>query len=282
MSNPRHLREPFRHARRRHTGRRIGRLPLVPAAAIGVAAVAALPSSQAISATTGGHADRAAVVDLSTALGRTTPGATPTAQATTAPTAKPSPAATKSTPTASKPTASKTAEPTPAAKLELNYKYAVQINGWYCGPAAARIALTARGLYPTQDELAAKLGTTVNGTNSSADIARVLNAMTKTSFYQATFLPSKSVTTKQINQLQSDVVDAISHGYALVMNVVGTGQDTNGNAYTFSGGHYIAAVGYQDNGRKVKIADSANGYTASYWMTVSNLAEWVGTRGYTS
>jgi hypothetical protein len=286
MTNHRHLRKRFRHARRHSARQRLGRVPLVSAAAIGVAAVGAVPASQAMSAMADVPSDRATVVDLSAAQGQTALGeqatASPAPTATTPAATKSSPGTTNTTSFASKPAATKTAEPAAPAKLELHYKYAVQINGWYCGPAAARIALTARGLYPSQDELAAKLGTTVNGTNSSADITRVLNAMTKTSFYHTTFIPSKAVTTKQINQLQSDVVDAVSHGYAVVMNVVGTGQDTNGNAYSFPGGHYIAAVGYQDNGRKVKIADSANGYTASYWVTVSNLAEWAGTRGYAS
>jgi Peptidase_C39 like family len=286
MTNHRHLRKRFRHARRHTARQRLGRVPLISAATIGVAAAGALPVSQAMSAAADVRSDRATVVELSAANGQ----AAVTGLAKASPVPKPStPAAAKSSPgmakasaSPSKPAPSKTAKPAAPAKLELSYKYAVQINGWYCGPAAARIALTARGLYPSQDELAAKLGTTVNGTDSAADITRVLNAVTKTSFYHTTFLPSKSVTAKQISQLQSDVVDAISHGYGVVMNVVGTGQDTSGNAYSFPGGHYIAAVGYQDNGRKVKIADSANGYTASYWMTVSNLANWAGTRGYAS
>jgi hypothetical protein len=286
MTNHRHLRKRFRHARRHGAPQRLGRVPLMSAAAIGLAAVGALPVSQAMSATTDGRSDQATVVDLSAAQGRTAAGeqakASPAPTVTTPAAPKSSPRTTSTTASASKPAATRTAKPAAPTKLELRYQYAVQINGWYCGPAAARIALTARGLYPSQGELATKLGTTVNGTNSSTDIARVLNAVTKTSFYHTTFIPTKAVTTKQINQLQSDVMEAISHGYAVVMNVVGTGQDTNGNAYSFPGGHYIVAVGYQDNGRKVKIADSANGYTASYWMTASNLATWAGTRGYAS
>jgi Peptidase_C39 like family len=290
MTNHRHLRKRFRHARRHPARQRLGRVPLVSAAAIGVAVVGAVPASQAMSAAT--------VVDLSAAQSQTAAGsratANPAPAATTPAAAKSSPGVASTSPgvastspgvastspAANKPTATRTAEPAAPAKLQLQYKYAVQINGWYCGPAAARIALTARGLYPSQDELAARLGTTVNGTNSSADVARVLNAMTKTSLYRATSIPTKSVTTTQVNQLRSDVVDAVRHGYAVVMNVVGTAQDTAGTAYSFPGGHYIAAVGYQDNGRQVKIADPANGYRASYWVTVSDLATWAGTRGY--
>jgi hypothetical protein len=213
------------------------------------------------------------------------PAATPATAAATPAAAKPAPGPASTTSparpaTTKSPTAAGSAGPAAPARLELHYKYAVQVNGWYCGPAATQIALTARGVYQSQEALAAKLGTTVNGTNSSADIARVLNAVTKTSFYQATFVPSKSVTAQQVDRLRSDVVNAISHGYAAVMNVVGSGRDTNGKVYSFPGGHYITAVGYRDGGRTVKIADPANGYTASYWMTVGNLAQWVGARGY--
>jgi Peptidase_C39 like family len=281
MTTHKHYREPFRHARRRNIRWRLGRLPLVPAVAIGVAAVAVLPASQAFSAAMNVHTGQAAVVNMSATRSQTALGvsasATPNAQA-----AKSGPATTNTSSSASKPAATKTAAPAPPAKKELSYKYAVQINSWYCGPAAARIALTTRGLNPSQDALANQLGTTVNGTNSSEDITRVLNAMTKTSFYRTTLIPAKGVTKQQVDQLQADVVRAISHGYGVVTNIVDSGQDVNGNWHSYPGGHYIAVVGYQDNGRQVKIADPANPYSASYWMTASNLADWIGSRGYTS
>jgi len=291
MTTHKHHREPFRHARRHNIRGRLGQLPLVPAAAIGVAAVAALAASQASSAATDVRTDQATVGNMSAAWGQTVPGvaasAIPKAEAAkppsaTPPAAKSSPAKTNTNSPGSTPNATKTAEPAPPAKKELSYTYAVQMTGWYCGPAAARIALTTRGLYPSQDELANQLGTTVNGTNSSEDITRVLNAMTKTSFYHTTSIPAKGVTKQQVDQLQADVVRAISQSYAVVTNIVGTGQDVNGNWYSYPGGHYIAVVGYQDNGRQVKIADPANPYSASYWMTASNLADWVGSRGYVS
>jgi hypothetical protein len=286
VTDHRHLRQPFRHARRHDIRRRLGRLSILPAAAVGVA-VASLPASQAVSAMTDLRPNHAKVVNLSAGQDKpalqdkTLPGALSSPAATSPPAvAKTSPAAPTTSPSA--PTATKKAQPAPPAKRELPYAYAVQINGWYCGPAAARIALTARSIYPSQDQLAAKLGTTVNGTNSSADVVRVLNAMTGTSYYHATSIPTKAVTSQQIEQLRVDVVRAISSGYAVVTNVAGTGQDTSGNTYSFPGGHYITVVGYQANGRTVKIADPANPSSASYWMTAANLATWVGTRGYAS
>jgi Peptidase_C39 like family len=281
MTAHKHSRKRFRHARRSNI-RRLGRLSVVPAAVIGAAAVAALPASQAFSAATGHHTDQASVVNVADARGQSVLGTSPNAAAQAGIAATSKPATTNASPSASKPAVAKEVPPAPPAKKELAYAYAAQINGWYCGPAAARIALTTRGLRPSQDDLANQLGTTGNGTNSAEDVTRVLNAMTKTSFYHTTLIPAKGATKQQIDQLQADVVRAISHGYGMVANIVGDAQDMNGNWYSFSGGHYIAVVGYQDNGRQVKIADPANAYRASYWMTVSNLADWIGSRGYAS
>jgi Peptidase_C39 like family len=286
----RDLRERLRHAGRNHRPKRIGKRPLISLAVIGTAAMAAVPAIQSMDSTEA--PDKAAMVEASDVPGLTVPGQkrpdTTTGEAATSGGAA-TPNASKSTETTTaeqkaKQKAKQKAEVKKAApaKLELYYQYGVQTTGWYCGPAAARMALSARGIYPSQDALAAQLGTTVNGTNSSADIARVLNAVTKTSNYQATSIPSKSVTKQQVEKLRADVVDAVSHGYPVVMNTVGIGQDVNGNTYSFPGGHYITVVGYRDNGTKVKIGDSANPNSASYWMTTSNLANWAGTRGYAS
>lgn len=167
-------------------------------------------------------------------------------------------------------------------KLELYFQYRLQTNGWYCGPAATRMAVSARGHYPSQDALAKQLGTTVNGTNSVTDISRVLNAVNKTSFYHPTKLPAKPASGAHTEKLRADVVHAVRNSYPVVMNVVGTGVDTKGGSHTFDGGHYITVVGYADHGRRVKIGDSANPATSSYWMSTKNLANWAGERGYAS
>jgi peptidase C39-like protein len=47
----------------------------------------------------------------------------------------------------------------------LNIQYQVQSTGYWCGPAATRIALSARIAPPSQQTLADQLGTTTNGTD---------------------------------------------------------------------------------------------------------------------
>jgi hypothetical protein len=192
-----------------------------------------------------------------------------------------------STPAASTPAASAakapapTTPPVPASKV-LKHDYQAQTNFYYCGPAATRIAMTALGLSYSQDAVAAKLGTTVNGTNSADDVTRVLNQVTKGNPYKSTFFegsPSKA----QIVQLRADVVKAVSGNRPVVANIAGAATDTSGNQRSFPGGHYIAVVGYYDRGRTVRISDPAYVYgIGDYTMTVDELANWLATRGYSA
>jgi hypothetical protein len=248
------------------------------AAAIGVASVFAVSVSQSVSAATAHGTHNSSVLDLSaqTMLGKqaASSAARPAASKAAAPAATSAPAAS--------PTTAAPAPPPPSEK-ELAYQFQLQTTFYYCGPAATRIAATARGLQPSQDDAATQLGTTVNGTNSAFDVARVLNGMTGTSFYHATSIPGQEATPQQMDQLQADVAHAVSNGYAVVANIIGTAWDVDGVPHAYDGGHYLTVVGYKDDGRTVKIADPAdlNG-DGSYWMTTINLANWSATRGYAS
>jgi hypothetical protein len=175
------------------------------------------------------------------------------------------------------------AKPSPPSARVLDYDYEAQINGYYCGPAATRIALTARDRHPSQDAVAGELGTTTSGTNSAEDTTRVLNGLADTDFYRTTEIPGNSASSAEMDRLQANVVHAVSSGYAVVANIVGSAADTDGASHEYDGGHYLTVVGYRDNGRTVRIADPAyvNGVSA-YWMSTINLANWMGTRGYSA
>ncbi|MGQ5264772.1 C39 family peptidase [Micromonospora sp. ZYX-F-536] len=171
--------------------------------------------------------------------------------------------------------------PKPPATKVLDYDYQAQNTYYNCGPAATRNALSATGIDRTQDELGAELGTTEMGTNSALDTTRVLNAEVKGSPYR-TRMFAGTPSPAQMDQLQADVVAAISAGRGVVANVVGDATDTNGGWHSYGGGHYIAVVGYKDNGRTVRIADSANAADPAYWITTIDLANWIATRGYSA
>ncbi|MBO4210610.1 C39 family peptidase [Micromonospora echinofusca] len=175
-----------------------------------------------------------------------------------------------------------TAKPKPPAKKVLDVDYQAQTTYYYCGPAAVRNALTVRGIERSQDALAGPLNTDEGGTDSAYDTTRVLNDVTGTDFYRTRLIPGGSATEAQMDQLRADVVRAVSTGYAVVANVAGSVTDTEGGWHSFPGGHYIAVVGYADDGRSVRIADSADPATASYWLETTVLANWIATRGYSA
>ncbi|WP_406105374.1 C39 family peptidase [Micromonospora globbae] len=165
---------------------------------------------------------------------------------------------------------------------ELNVRYEAQPNFYYCGPAATRNALSVQGKDINVDAMAKEMGTTEAGTNSINDITPVLNKETGKNAYHSVEISSPTADEKQTDKLRTDIVDTVDDGRAVVANIAGTAVDTDGNTHSFEGGHYISVIGYRDGGHEVKIADSADPATASYWMSVDNLADWIATRGYSA
>ncbi|GAA4566973.1 hypothetical protein GCM10023176_18180 [Micromonospora coerulea] len=196
----------------------------------------------------------------------------------TSPSRKASPTATSAKPD---PDLTRKAAPKPPSTKVLDYDYEAQTAYWNCGPAAVRNALSASGVETTQDAMVAPLGATENGTNSAEDTTRGLNQMVKGNPYRTHMIPGPA-TPAQMDQLQADVVKAITDGRGVVANIVGSATDTDGGWHSFPGGHYIAVVGYKNDGRTVRIADSANPALPAYWMTTIDLANWMATRGYSA
>ena len=172
--------------------------------------------------------------------------------------------------------------PVVAMKM-LNYDFQWQPNFYYCGPAATRIAMSARGLVLSQDALATALGTTVNGTNSAADITRVLNGLGNTGIFKSRFIRGSLATQADIEQLKVDVLNTVGTNNPIVANIAGTATDSYGKTHSYPGGHYLTVVGYSDSGDTVKIADPADSYgTGWYMMSTVTLANWIATRGYSA
>ncbi|HEX7743908.1 MAG TPA: C39 family peptidase [Micromonosporaceae bacterium] len=167
-----------------------------------------------------------------------------------------------------------------AGAKELAVKYEAQPNFYYCGPAATRNALSADGHDISMDDLAKQMGTTEAGTNSANDITAALNKITGGDKYHTTEIRDPRASDAQKAQLRADIIDALDNNRAVVANIAGTATDTDGGLHSFEGGHYIAVHAYRDGGQQVKIADSANPNTASYWITTDALADWIATRGY--
>ncbi|MEV0811462.1 C39 family peptidase [Micromonospora sp. NPDC050200] len=160
------------------------------------------------------------------------------------------------------------------------YEYQAQPNFFYCGPASTRIALSAEGKAVSQDELAEKLGTTENGTDSAIDITRVLNEYTGGK-YKTTEISNDVASKEQIERLRADVKAAVDAGKPVVANILGGAVDVDGREHSYPG-HYLTVVEYKDDGNTVKIADPADPDTQEYWMDVAELANWIAGRGYSS
>ncbi|MET8250282.1 C39 family peptidase [Micromonospora sp. NPDC005197] len=180
-----------------------------------------------------------------------------------------------------KPASQTQADRKPSGERQLGVRYEAQPNFYYCGPAAARNALSVQGKNISVDAMAKEMGTTEAGTNSINDITPVLNKETgKNDAYHSVEISKPDADATQTDQLRADIVKTVDNGRAVVANIAGTSTDTDGNTHSFEGGHYISVVGYRDNGTTVRIADSADPNTASYDITVEHLADWIATRGY--
>lgn len=166
-----------------------------------------------------------------------------------------------------------------ATEKTLAHEINRQDNGYYCGPASTRVALTVRGIYEPEPTLATKLGTTVNGTDSANNTTNVLNSYVG-NVYASVFIPGNNATAAQVAELKANLIKSVDGGYAIVANVVGTGRDTSGNSYSYSGGHFVAVAGYQASGAQALITDVAIG--RDYWMTIEGLATWIAARGYST
>ncbi|MFF5173178.1 C39 family peptidase [Micromonospora sp. NPDC000089] len=209
------------------------------------------------------------------------PAAVPSASPPATPSASPSPSAAATKAKAADPDLAPKPAPKPPSSKVLSYDYEAQTTYYYCGPAAVRNALSAAGIERTQDGLAAAMGTTEMGTNSAFDTTKALNAEVKGEPYRTrTFEGTPS--SAQIDRLQADVVRAITDKRAVVANVAGDATDVDGGWHSFPGGHYIAVVGYKNDGRTVRIADSADPSLPAYWISTIDLANWIATRGYSA
>ena len=170
--------------------------------------------------------------------------------------------------------------PVPTAKA-LHHDFQLQSTGWWCGPSATRVALSAQGKTFTQAQVAQMLGTTEDGTPSAKDVTRVLNQQLGQGKYHTVEISSAKASKAQIDQLKADVVAAINAGKPVVANIAGTMTDDNGDVHSYEGGHYLPIVGYSNGGATVKIADSADTVGSPYYdISTDKVANWIATRGY--
>lgn len=173
-----------------------------------------------------------------------------------------------------------TVKPTGERVLQVDYQ--VQETGYWCGPAATRIALSARGVYRSQASLAAELGTHTGGTDWIGQVTRVLGGYV--GWYETKEMPNDPPTQAQKDLLWRDIVLDIDNGYAIVANIVAPpGNQPPGYPPDQTIYHYFTVIGYNDVNRTVLIADPASfGGNQFYWLTFDQLASLIPPKGYSA
>ncbi len=165
----------------------------------------------------------------------------------------------------------------------LPHDYQVQQTGYWCGPAATRVALSARIPAPSQQSLANQLGTTTNGTDYIGQVTGVLNQDLGAARYSTVNMPNDPPTPAQRDQLWRDIVLGIESGHPLVTNIVAPANNHPPGYPGYTIYHYFAVVGYNPATYEVYIADSANfGGNQHYWLTFGKLASLIPPKGYST
>ncbi|MBA0051676.1 hypothetical protein E0L36_12445 [Streptomyces sp. AJS327] len=160
--------------------------------------------------------------------------------------------------------------------------YQVQETGYWCGPAATRIALSARTGPPSQADLAAQLGTHEGGTDHISQVTNVLNANLGTGWYETKEMPNDPPTQAQKDLLWRDIVLDIDNKYPIVANIVAPpGNQPPGYPPDQTIYHYFTVIGYDEANRTVLIADPASfGGNQIYWLSFDQLASLIPPKGY--
>ncbi|MGB3440647.1 MAG: C39 family peptidase [Actinophytocola sp.] len=169
-----------------------------------------------------------------------------------------------------------------AGEHVLQVDYQVQETGYWCGPAATRIALSARGVYRSQGDLAAELGTHTGGTDHIGQVTNVLGGYV--GWYETKEMPNDPPTQAQRDLLWRDIVLDIDNGYAIVANIVAPpGNQPPGYPPGQTIYHYFTVIGYNDANMTVLIADPASfSGNQIYWLTFNQLATLIPPKGYSA
>ncbi|WP_424187493.1 C39 family peptidase [Actinokineospora sp. G85] len=174
------------------------------------------------------------------------------------------------------------AEPVRAQNWKvLNHDYQVQETGYWCGPAAVRIALSARGVHRSQGDLAGALGTTTNGTDWIGQVTGVLAG--SVGWYETKEMPNDPPTPGQRDLLWRDIVLNIDNNYPIVANIVAPANNHPPGYPNHTIYHYFTVIGYNPDTWQVYIADPANfGGNHHYWLTFDQLASLIPPKGYSA
>lgn len=166
-----------------------------------------------------------------------------------------------------------------ARTVPIDFQY--QSTGYWCGPASTRIALSARGISKTQQQMANELPTDTDGTDWIGQVTRVLSGYV--GWYETKEMPNDPPTQAQRDLLWRDVTLDIDNGYAIVANIVAPPSNHPPGYPNYTIYHYFVVIGYDPSNQNVLIADPAGfAPTATYWLTFNQLATLIPPKGYSA
>jgi len=183
------------------------------------------------------------------------------------------------------PPPTKSAQQQPVAQPQhvVNVRYEIQSTGYWCGPTATDIALSARMTPPGQSTLANELGTTTNGTDTIIYVTNVLNQNLHATWYATRQMPNDPPTQAQRDLLWHDLTRSVDDGFAFVANIVAPPSNHPPGYPNTTIYHYFTVAGYNSDTREVFIADPADFQgNQEYWLTFDQFATLIPPKGYTA
>ena len=174
--------------------------------------------------------------------------------------------------------------------LDYDRSIVYQETGYWCGPAATQIVLSAKGIRVPEADLAKFIGTHVGGTDHVQMIEqRALDKYLPEAGYSTVWLPIDPPTPTQRETFWNHLRGSVDAGYGLVLNWVSPASNPpigiKGSKSPVGYGrstifHYVAAMGYDPYDRAVWIADS--GFSpGGYWVSLDQCVVLMAPKGYT-
>ncbi|MGE5184702.1 MAG: C39 family peptidase, partial [Acidobacteriota bacterium] len=148
--------------------------------------------------------------------------------------------------------------PEAAAPHVVGVRYEIQSTGYWCGPTATDIALSARIAPPGQAALAQQLHTTTDGTDRVGQVTDVLNANLGATWFATREMPDDPPTQAQRDLLWHDLTRAVDDGFAFVANIVAPASNHPPGYPSTTIYHYFTVIGYDPVSRDAYIADPAD------------------------
>lgn len=168
-----------------------------------------------------------------------------------------------------------------AGNVIVDIAFEYQQRSYWCGPAATRMALSARGVAVTQQQMADELPTTENGTDAITQVTAVLSGYV--GWYESKQMPNDPPTQAQRDLLLTDITTDLDQGYALVTNIVAPASNHPPGYPDQTIWHYFTVIGYNPDNHDVLIADPAGfAPTETYWLSFDQLASLIPPKGYSA